>query len=154
MSRVLQDANAPAMPGGVQVGDVTGTRAMIWSSTDRPARMLVEVARDERCASSRIIEGPAALEDTNFTAKVDLGGLAPGEPVFFLESTAHAQLKGRAYTHSWHHARFVEGMRAQSSSIDTLRFLEASSTRWFVYPCSDTGKIARPLQWLRPCWFG
>ncbi len=83
MSRVLQDANAPAMPGGVQVGDVTGTRAMIWSSTDRPARMLVEVARDERFASSRIIEGPAALEDTHFTAKVDLGGLTPGEPVFY-----------------------------------------------------------------------
>ena len=38
MSRVLQDANAPVMPGGVQVGDVTDTRAMIWSATDRPAR--------------------------------------------------------------------------------------------------------------------
>ena len=83
MSRVLQDANAPAMPGGVQVGDVTGTRAMIWSATDRPARMLVEVSRDERFSSPRLIEGPAALEDTRFTAKIDLGGLTPGEPVFY-----------------------------------------------------------------------
>ena len=83
MSRVLQDANAPAMPGGVQVGDVTGTRAVIWSATDRPARMLVEVSRDERFRSPRLIEGPAALDDTRFTAKIDLGGLRPDEPVFY-----------------------------------------------------------------------
>ena len=83
MSRVLQDAAAPAMPGGVQVGDVTSTRAMIWSATDRAARMMVEVARDEKFSSARLIEGPAALETSNFTAKLDLAGLAAGEPVFY-----------------------------------------------------------------------
>ena len=83
MSRVLQDASAPALLGGVQVGDVTDTRAMIWSVTDRPARMLVEVSRDERFTNPRLIEGPAALDDTRFTAKIDLGGLTPGEPVFY-----------------------------------------------------------------------
>jgi alkaline phosphatase D len=80
---VLQDSTAPTMPGGVQVGDVTSTRAMIWSAADRPARMTIEVARDERFSSARLIEGPAALEDTNFTAKLDLPGLTPGEPVFY-----------------------------------------------------------------------
>jgi len=83
MSRVLQDSAAPLMPGGVQVGDVTTTRAMIWSATDRPARMFVELARNERFASSRVVEGPVALENSQFTAKLDLGGLAPGEPVFY-----------------------------------------------------------------------
>lgn len=83
MSRVLQETAAPAMPGGVQVGDVTTTRAMIWSAADRAARMMVEVSRDERFTASRLIEGPAALENTNFTAKLDLGGLAAGEPVFY-----------------------------------------------------------------------
>lgn len=83
MSRVLQEAAAPTMPGGVQVGDVTTARAMLWSATDRPARMLVEIARDERFTSSRLIEGPVALQDTQFTAKLDLGGLTAGEPVFY-----------------------------------------------------------------------
>jgi alkaline phosphatase D len=83
MSRVLQDAGAPAMPGGVQVGDVTCTRAMIWSATDRAARMLVEIAPDERFSGARLIEGPAALEDSGYTARLDLAGLAPGEPVFY-----------------------------------------------------------------------
>ncbi len=83
MSRVLQEAAAPAMPGGVQVGDVTSTRAMLWSAADRPARMMVELSRDERFTATRLIEGPAALDDTRYTAKLDLGGLAPGEPVFY-----------------------------------------------------------------------
>ena len=83
MSRVLQDAAAPAMPGGVQVGDVTPTRAMLWSAADRPARMMVEISRDERFSSPRLIEGPVALENSGFTAKLDLGGLTAGEPVFY-----------------------------------------------------------------------
>ena len=83
MSRVLQDTGAPGMPGGVQVGDVTATRAMIWSATDRAARMQVEIARDERFSGARLVEGPAALEDSGYTAKLDLAGLAPGEPVFY-----------------------------------------------------------------------
>lgn len=83
MSRVLQEAAPPGMPGGVQVGDVTATRAMIWSAADRAARMMVEVSRDERFTSSRLIEGPVALENSSFTAKLDLGGLAAGEPVFY-----------------------------------------------------------------------
>ena len=32
------DAAAPLMPGGVQFGDGTGSRAMSWSATDRCAR--------------------------------------------------------------------------------------------------------------------
>lgn len=83
MSRVLQESAAPAMPGGVQVGDVTSTRAMIWSAADRPARMMVELSRDERFTSPRLIEGPVALENSQFTAKLDLGGLTAGEPVFY-----------------------------------------------------------------------
>ena len=83
MSRVLQESAAPAMPGGVQVGDVTPTRAMIWSAADRPARMMVELSRDERFTSPRLIEGPTALENSQFTAKLDLDGLTPGEPVYY-----------------------------------------------------------------------
>ena len=83
MSRVLRESAAPLMPGGVQVGDVTPTRAMIWSATNRAARMMVEVSRDERFTSPRLIEGPAALDSSGFTAKLDLAGLTAGEPVFY-----------------------------------------------------------------------
>ena len=82
MSRVLADSDAPGMPSGVQSGDVTATRAMIWSRTDRAARMFVEVSSRESMASSRIVAGPAALADGGFTARLDLGDLTPGEPMF------------------------------------------------------------------------
>ena len=84
MSRVLQDANAPVMPGGVQVGDVTDTRAM---HLERHGSSRHGCSWKCRATSAsrrpRLIEGPAALEDTRFTAKIDLGGLTPGEPVFY-----------------------------------------------------------------------
>ena len=37
----------PLMTSGVQVGDVTAERAIVWSRTDRPARMVVEYATRE-----------------------------------------------------------------------------------------------------------
>ena len=80
------------MPSGVQVGDVTAERAIIWSRTDRPARMIVEYAANEQLRSATTVEAPAALENSDFTARLDLGGLTPGEMVFYrvrFESLAH-----------------------------------------------------------------
>ncbi len=81
--RAFQESRAPGMPSGVQCGDVTATRAIIWSATDRSARMMAELSPDESFRTVRRIEGPAALEDSGFTAKIDVGGLEPGEPVFY-----------------------------------------------------------------------
>jgi alkaline phosphatase D len=71
------------LTSGVQVGDVTDTRAMFWSAADRQARMIVELSASERFTWSRRIEGPAALEDRAFTARMDVGQLVAGEPVFY-----------------------------------------------------------------------
>ena len=73
----------PLMTSGVQVGDVTAERAIVWSRTDRPARMVVEYGTHESFRGATTVEGPAALEDTDYTARIDLGGLPPGEMVFY-----------------------------------------------------------------------
>ena len=97
MSRVLAQAPAliaapalvssakvpPQMPAGVQAGDVLGDRAVIWSRTDRPARMRVELSTTESFKDSWLIPGPAALEDTDFTAKLDVAGLPLGQRMFY-----------------------------------------------------------------------
>jgi alkaline phosphatase D len=91
-SIVTAESLRPGVPGGVQVGDVTADRALIWSSTDRPARLVVEYARDEALTAADTVFGPAALEDSGFTARVDLGGLPAGETVFYrarFESLEH-----------------------------------------------------------------
>src|ERR1700682_116591 len=41
------DRPRPQVPCGVMSGDPTGGRAIIWSKTDRPARLLVEYATRE-----------------------------------------------------------------------------------------------------------
>jgi alkaline phosphatase D len=73
----------PTLPSGVQAGDLLGDRAILWAQTDRPARMLVEWATTESFADARRVPGPAALEDADFTAKVDLAGLPPGQRIFY-----------------------------------------------------------------------
>ena len=92
-ARALRAADAPAvitsermrprLPYGVQSGDLAGDRAIIWARADRPARMMVEWATTESFADARLVRGPAALEDSDFTAKLDLAGLPPGERVFY-----------------------------------------------------------------------
>src|SRR5215472_15434601 len=80
---VVPDAARPAVPYGVQSGDVTSDRAIVWSRTDRPARMVVEWATSESFARARRVIGPATLEETDFTARVDLRGLPRGQRIFY-----------------------------------------------------------------------
>jgi len=76
-------ATAPAMPSGVASGDVTADGAVIWSRSDRPARMIVEVATDERFRRFDRITGPAGLSQSDFTAKLQLSGLPAGSPIYY-----------------------------------------------------------------------
>jgi alkaline phosphatase D len=80
---IVSDAERPAAPFGVQCGDVTASRAVVWSRSDRPARMIVEYATTESFSNSQRIIGPAALEPSDFTARVDLAGLAAGQQIFY-----------------------------------------------------------------------
>src|SRR5262249_48125894 len=80
---VPSEGMRPALPNGVQSGDVTGDRAIVWSKTDRPARLLVEYATNDGFRNARRITGPAALAETDFTARVDLSGLPAGQDIFY-----------------------------------------------------------------------
>ena len=73
----------PAVPSGVTAGDVGGGRAVIWSRTDRTARMFVEYATTERFADPRRVRGPAALETSDFTSRLTLTDLPAGQRIFY-----------------------------------------------------------------------
>lgn len=79
--RVAEEAR-PSSAWGLQIGDVLSNRAVVWSRTDRPARLFVEWSLDERFERSTRVRGPHALDVTDFTARVDLAGLPPGETIF------------------------------------------------------------------------
>ncbi|WP_420176449.1 alkaline phosphatase D family protein [Luteococcus sp. OSA5] len=66
------------LPSGVQAGDVTARGAMVWSRSDRPGRMMVQVSTSGRRGSWRTVPGPWATQKSDFTAKLELRGLRPG----------------------------------------------------------------------------
>jgi len=80
---LISDSERPQIPYGVMSGDPTDGRAIIWSKTDRPARMLVEYATREDFAGSQKAVGPAALAVSDYTARVDLGQLPSGSQIFY-----------------------------------------------------------------------
>lgn len=80
---VTSDKMRPTMPLGVQSGDILDDRAIVWSKTDRPARLIVEWSTSEDMRNARRVVGPAALDVSDFTARVDLTQLPAGEPIFY-----------------------------------------------------------------------
>jgi alkaline phosphatase D len=89
---VTSERLRPVITSGVQSGDVTADRAILWSRADRPSRLVVEYATNEAMRDATQVIGPAALDVSDFTARVDLAGLPPGDMVFYrvrFESLTH-----------------------------------------------------------------
>jgi alkaline phosphatase D len=80
---ITSAAARPSAAFGATAGDVDVNRAIIWSRTDRPARLVVEYATTESFANASRVTGPAALEATDFTARVDLAELPAGQRIFY-----------------------------------------------------------------------
>ncbi len=80
---VTADKLRPLLPGGVMSGDVTASSAIVWSRTDRPSRMIVDYSTSESFKRFERRVGPAALDSSDFTARIDLTDLPPGADVFY-----------------------------------------------------------------------
>lgn len=80
---IIPDIQRPQLPYGVTSGDILANRAIIWSKADRPARMIVNVDTVESMSKARTITGPAALESSDYTAKIDLSDLPPDQEIFY-----------------------------------------------------------------------
>ncbi len=78
-----EDRLRPNITSGVSSGDITTEAATIWSRSDRDSRMIVELSSNEQFNNVRRISGPDALASADFTGKLRLTGLKPGEPVFY-----------------------------------------------------------------------
>jgi len=72
----------PLLEQGLQIGDILADRAMIWSRSDRPARMIVEWSTTDSFRDVQRVVGPHAIEVSDFTARVDLTGLPTDQEIF------------------------------------------------------------------------
>ena len=82
MSFAHNSGAAPQIEYGIQIGDVTDGRAIIWSRASEASRMMIEYAYRGDFADSVTVRGPYATPETDFTAKQDLTGLESGRDVF------------------------------------------------------------------------
>ncbi|MEN9868598.1 MAG: hypothetical protein RL748_4188 [Pseudomonadota bacterium] len=77
------DSARPQMPSGVMSGDTSATQATIWSRSDRPARMLVDVANNASFNNARQFAGALALPSNDYSSRLDVSGLKPGETTYY-----------------------------------------------------------------------
>jgi alkaline phosphatase D len=80
---VPSDKLRPKIPYGIASGDITQGSAVIWSRSDRPARMLVEYADNDTFRNPKQIRGLVALAASDYTARLTLTGLPTGQSVFY-----------------------------------------------------------------------
>ena len=79
---ITPDYLRPQIAEGIQFGDVTQNRGLVWSRADRPSRMWVEYSYHENFRHAKRVRGPFALENTDYTAKIDLSDLKGDREVF------------------------------------------------------------------------
>ena len=76
-------AGRPVITHGLQSGDIAHDGAVIWARTDRPARMLVEVATTESFADARRLRPLDVTSATDHAGKLTLTGLPAGQDIFY-----------------------------------------------------------------------
>jgi alkaline phosphatase D len=80
---ITRDQMRPNILSGVASGDITNNGGVIWSRSDRPSRMIVEYAQDESFRNAQRVVGPAAMESTDFTARIYLENLPAAQQIFY-----------------------------------------------------------------------
>lgn len=83
MPAISRASARPVFTHGVQSGDVDAASAMIWTRTDRPARVAMEVATTESFSDARTLAALDALPTSDFTVKRLIEGLPADQKVFY-----------------------------------------------------------------------
>src|SRR6266446_2241392 len=76
-------ADRPQITSGLASGDVSTDSAVVWARADQPARMRVECSSVESFETIIRAASSDALPESDFTSKVLLDGLPPGQDIFY-----------------------------------------------------------------------
>ena len=68
-----------AVPSGIASADVTPNSAVVWSRADRPGRLVVQLTSHGRFDKAICLRGPKTDTADDFTARLPLRGLRPGQ---------------------------------------------------------------------------
>lgn len=87
MPSLSRAASRPQFTHGVQSGDVDTSTGMIWTRTDRPAKVMMEISTTESFADARRLPSIDALPNSDLAVKRLVDGL-PGDQDIFYRFTA------------------------------------------------------------------
>src|SRR5262249_4352406 len=79
---IAAEIDRPQALQGVSFGDPSDGSVVVWSRSDRAARMIVEWSYDDQFRDAARIVCPHALETSDFTVRQDLERLEAGRDVF------------------------------------------------------------------------
>jgi alkaline phosphatase D len=141
---VQQDAARPGIPYGTSIGDVTGSRAVIWSRTDRSAQMIVEWATTESFQNARRVRGPHTGDAVAYTARVDLAGLPRDQRIFYRVLFEDRGSRSLPATGSFLSAPSTLRDLSFAWSADTVGQGWGINTEWGGLRMYETMRSARP----------
>jgi alkaline phosphatase D len=140
----------PSLTHGIQSGDVTARSGIVWARADRPSRMLVEVARTPRFRDAEVIRGPLLTPDSDFTGKLRLGGLRPGDETFYRVTLQDLDDPGRTGRPA------VGSFRTAPSGRDDVSFVwsgDLAGQGWGINPDLGGYRIFAEMEALEPDFF-
>ena len=151
---ITRDAMRPQMAHGIQSGDPTSDGAVIWTRSDRPARLWLEWATTASFANATRVRGPYLMENTDFTGRVDLAGLPAGQEIFYrvvLQDLHNERVLSEAMPG---HLRLP--VPADSKAIRDVRFAWSGDTAgqgWGINEAWGGMKIYEQIRRINPDFF-
>ncbi|GHB55190.1 hypothetical protein GCM10010331_48740 [Streptomyces xanthochromogenes] len=141
----------PSASWGVQAGDISASSGLIWTRSDRPARMLVETSATESFRRARRWRGPLLGPGTDFTGTTPLHGLPAGEQIHYRVTLADPDDPGRT-------SRPVTGTfrTAPDGRRDDVRFLwsgDIAGQGWGINPDLGGYRVYDEMRRLDPDFF-
>ncbi|MBC8077345.1 MAG: alkaline phosphatase D family protein, partial [Chloroflexales bacterium] len=147
---VTPQALRPQIPAGVATGDIATDGAVLWSKTDRPAQLIVDVASSDSFANARRIPGPIAQQDGDFTAKLALSGLPAGQQIFyraFFQDPKDARATSEQLVGSFRTAP------ADRRSVSFVWSGDTAGQGWGINPDWGGMRIYQTMGWFQPDFF-
>ncbi len=144
-----QETGLPLMAQGIQIGDLTQGRALIWSRADRPSRMMVQYAFNPEFTDSVTVRGPHALPENDFTTKQDLTGLPDGVDVY-------VKVWYQDLTAEQNQSEPVIGRFSTIGNKDNIRFVwggDIAGQGWGINDNFGGMKIFETMRRLQPNFF-
>lgn len=83
MPAISRASARPVFTHGVQSGDVNTSSGMIWTRTDRPARVMMEVSTTESFSNARQLAPLTATPGSDFAVKRMVEGLPSDQDIFY-----------------------------------------------------------------------